>query len=63
MVGHGLDGTEGLGRLRVGHDLTVEGVDTGGILVLTIADLEHSRVGDHGAVVHDTNTIIDVLAE
>jgi hypothetical protein len=48
--------------LGVGHNLAVDGVDTGEVLVLTLAGFESSILGVIGGVVGTPNTVQPVLA-
>lgn len=63
VVRHRADNTERLSGLGVGHDLAVRSVDARGVLVVAIAVLEGAVLGSGGAVVRDTDTVVDVLAE
>ncbi len=57
------DRTKRLRRLSESHDLAVRGVDTRGVLVVTLAVLERAVLGGVGAVVRNTDTVEDVLSE
>jgi len=64
LVWHGGDGTQRLGRLTVGLDLTVGiGVDTGVVLVVTLARLEGTVLGVVGGIVSTSDTVVDVFTE
>jgi len=62
-VWNGADGTQRLGRLSVGLDLAGGvGVDTGEVLVITLAGLECAVLGVVGSIVGASDTIEDMLA-
>lgn len=62
-VWNGADGTQRLGRLSVGLDLSGGvGVDTGEVLVVTLARFECSVLGVVGSIVSASDTIEDMLA-
>jgi len=64
LVRDGTDRTQRLRRLRVGLDLTARiSVNSGEVLVVTVARLECTVLGVVGGVVGAPNTIVDVLAE
>ena len=64
LVGHSGDGTQRLGRLSVGLDLTAGiGVDAGVVLVVALARLEGTVLGVVGGVVGASYAVIDMFAE
>ena len=64
LIWHRGNDTQRLGGLSVGLDLTVAiGVDTGEVLVVTLARLEGTILGVVGGVVGASDTVVDVLAE
>lgn len=62
IVGHGANGTERLGWLGIGHDLTVGSIDTGEVLVLAFARLKDTILVCSRGVVGAPNAIEDMLA-
>ena len=63
MVWHRGNRTQALRWLSVGLNSTaLVGVDTGEVLVLTLAALEYTTLSVVGRVVCATDTIVDVLA-
>ena len=63
LVWHGGDGTQRLGGLSVGLDLTAGiGVDAGEVLVVALARLEGAVLGVVGGIVSTSDTIEDVFA-
>ena len=64
LVWHGANGTQRLGRLGVGLDLTGGiGVDAGEILVVALAGLESTVLGGIWGVVGTSDTVVNMLAE
>lgn len=62
MVWHGGNGTQRLGGLSVGLDLTTWiGVDAGEVLVVSVANLEGTVLGIVGGVVGTPDTVVDVF--
>jgi len=61
-IGDRGDGTERFGRLGISDDGTVGGVDTDGVLAITLARFESSVLSVVGGVVGTADTVIDVLA-
>ena len=64
LVRHSGDGTQRLGRLSVGLDLTAGiGVDAGVVLVVALARLEGAVLGVVRGVVGTSDTVVDMFAE
>jgi len=64
LVWHGANGTQRLGRLSIGLDLTGGiGVDAGEVLVITFAGLESTVLGAIWGVIGASDTIENMLAE
>ena len=60
-VGHGGDGTEGLWRLSIGHNLAIRSIDTGKVLVFTFACLKSAVLGIVRRIEGTANAIVNVL--
>jgi len=64
LVWHGANCAQRLGRLSVGLDLTTRiGVDSGEVLVFTLAGLESTILGGIWGVEGASDTIVNMLAE
>ena len=64
LIWHGGDGTQRLGRLSVGLDLTGGiSVDAGEVLVVTLAGLKSTVFGVVGGIVGASDAVVDMFTE